>query len=71
MKLVNDKSKAHKWWSMRLMAAAAVFEGLRAIVPIWGGFLPPVWAEGVTAVLITAAMLARLVKQEVLSAEVD
>jgi hypothetical protein len=71
MKLVDDKHKAHKWWSMRLMAAAAVFEGLRAVVPAWAGILPEGWDVIISAILITAAMIARLVKQEVLNVEVD
>lgn len=71
MKLVAGSKEAHKWWSMRLMAAAAVFEGLRAVVPAWSGVLPEGWDVIISAVLITAAMLARLIKQEVLDAEMD
>jgi hypothetical protein len=71
MKLVDGSKTSHKWWSMRLMAAAAIFEGLRAVVPSWAGILPEGWDVIISAILITAAMIARLIKQEVLNAEMD
>ena len=71
MKLVDDKRKAYKWWSMRLMAAAAILEGMRAVVPAWSGVLPEGWDTVISAILITGAMASRLIKQEVLDAEMD
>lgn len=64
MKLLDDVKNAPKWWSMRLMAIAALVEVLPQAVPYWSGIIPGDVEKYLTAVLITLAMVARVVKQE-------
>lgn len=64
MQLLDDAKNAPKWWSMRLMAVAAIAEGLQQVVPAWSGLLPGNTEQYLTATLVTLAMLARVIKQE-------
>ncbi|MGP9819162.1 DUF7940 domain-containing protein [Salinarimonas sp. NSM] len=60
MKLVeNWTTIATRAWSMYLMAAAAVLEIVREVVPDWTETIP----QWVTAAVIVGAALARVVKQ--------
>lgn len=53
-------------WSVRLIAVAVVLSGAEAILPIVGYKLPltDLWLAVLTFVVVTGAMIARIVAQQ-------
>lgn len=64
-KLVVNWKSAWRWWSIRFSAAAVVAEGAWATVPpeVLAEFLEPATERKITAALILAAIVGRLVDQ--------
>lgn len=65
MKLVDDWRKCWKWTSMHAMAAALAIQGAWVAIPAeLQALVHPVVAHAITAVLLVAGILGRLVDQE-------
>lgn len=60
MKLIEDWKKAHRLWSMRLLALAGLVAALEPVLPQLASILPERWY----AWAMLAVAVARLVKQE-------
>ncbi|WP_430010338.1 hypothetical protein [Methylophaga lonarensis] len=65
MKLVKNWKQCPRWWSVRLGFAALMFEAGQIVLPEWIGILPEPYADTITAILITGAIFARVIKQEI------
>jgi hypothetical protein len=73
MKLIDNIGQAHRLWSVRLGTAGATLggleamdatEALQAILPLWEGLLPANVFGILSAITMTAAVLARVIKQD-------
>lgn len=65
MQLVENASKGVKWWSVRLWIAAIVFQGLEQALPLWGNLVSEGTMGTISALLGTAGLIARFIKQEI------
>ena len=65
MQLVEDASKGLKWWSVRLWVAAIVFQGLEQALPLWSDMISEGTMGTISALLGTAGLVARFIKQEI------
>lgn len=63
MLLENWRQILTKAWSVRLMALAAVLSGLEVAMPYLDGSMPQGRFAAVSAVVTSAALLARLLAQ--------
>ena len=50
-------------WSVRLMLLAALLSGAEAALPLLGDFVVPGWFAALSALIVSAAFLARLLAQ--------
>ena len=57
------KNLLKRAWSVRLMALAGLLTGLEAILPLWVDSIPRSTFSIASVVVITLAMVARLVAQ--------
>lgn len=65
MRLGKDwKVVLHKAWSVRLMLLAGLLSGCEAALPFFAYSLPPGVAAGLSAIVVMAALVARLVAQK-------
>lgn len=65
MKLLADWRRIlRKAWSMRLMLLAGLLTGAEAIMPLFADSLPRGLFAGATALVIVAAMVARITAQK-------
>ena len=65
MQLVDDAKEGSKWWSVRLWVAAIVCQGLAQALPLWSDMVPAEVLTTVGALLGTAGLVARFIKQEI------
>lgn len=61
--LPNWKRIIRKAWSVRLMLLAGLLSGCEAVLPLFSDALPRGVFSGLTIVIITAALVARVVAQ--------
>lgn len=59
----NWKAILGKAWSVRFMAASAVFGSLEQVVPAFDGLLPPKTFAVLSIVAALAGILARVIQQ--------
>lgn len=67
IELTKDAKHWHKLWSMRIIALIPLLVALEAILPLWGVVLPAGLFNALTAIVGTAAAMARVIKQTKLS----
>lgn len=65
LELVKDAKEGSKWWSVRLWVAAIVCQGLAQALPLWSDLVSAEVLTTLGAVLGTAGLLARFIKQEI------
>ena len=65
LEVVEDAREGSKWWSVRLWIAAIVCQGLAQALPLWSDLVSPEVLTTVGALLGTAGLVARFIKQEI------
>ena len=65
MQLVDDAKEGSKWWSVRLWVAAIVCQGLAQALPLWTDIVSAEVLTTAGALLGTAGLVARFIKQEI------
>lgn len=63
LELIDNASKAHKLWSVRLAVIAAIFGALELALPLWSDLVPPRVFAGLSTFTIMGAAIARVFKQ--------
>lgn len=61
--LVPGWRRCYRWFSIQLLALAALAEAMQELVPVWYDLLPLAIQPYVTPTLVTLAMIGRLIKQ--------
>ena len=64
MKLERGSRYGYKCWSVRFMGLALVAETAQQLVPVWSEFMPDRVENLITASLVTLAIVARFIHQE-------
>jgi len=64
MNLVSNwRAVLQRAWSVRLMLLAALFSGAEVALPFLGDFIAPGWFAAVSALMVSAAFVARILAQ--------
>ena len=61
--IANWRAVLVRAWSMRLMFLAAILSGIEAALPAFSDLFPPNLFGAITALVVSAAMVARLLPQ--------
>lgn len=63
MRLIDNASKWHKLWSVRLALISAALGAIEVSVPLWSGILPPNVFASLSSMVAVAAAVSRVVQQ--------
>ena len=67
MKLIDQPTKWHRFWSMRFAILAAVFGALELALPLWQDVIPQTTFATLSTLCAAAAAISRVIKQEALN----
>ena len=67
--IANWRAVLLRAWSMRLMFLAAVLSGIESALPSFADLFPPNLFGALTALVVSAAMVARMIPQPSLAPE--
>lgn len=63
MRLIDNASRWHKLWSVRLALISAALGAIEVSVPLWNGILPPNVFASLSSMVAVAAAVSRVIQQ--------